>query len=152
MGIEGEDIARLGRPRPDAPHEPFGVTQFALRTSRAANGVSRRHGEVARDMWQGLWPGRPVEEVPIGHVTNGVHVPTWVGPAMRELLDRHLGGCWMPRSADPETRSATDATPDEELWAVRNHQRAELVESVRNKSVADRLARSEPLEYVEAAA
>ena len=59
--------------------------------SRAANGVSRRHGEVAREMWQALWPELPVDEVPIGHVTNGVHVPTWIGTPMRELLDRHLG-------------------------------------------------------------
>jgi starch phosphorylase len=81
-----------------------------------------------------------------------VHVPTWIGREMRELLERHLGSDWMVRSADPETWSAIDAIPDAELWAVRNHQRAELVEYVRYKSVADRLARSEPLEYVEAAA
>ena len=70
-------------------------------------------------MWQGLWPGRGVDEVPIGHVTNGVHVPTWVGPAMRELLERHLGADWMVRSADADTWAAIDAIPDEELWAVR---------------------------------
>jgi starch phosphorylase len=103
-------------------------------------------------MWQSLWPGRPVDEVPIGHVTNGVHVPTWVGPAMRELLDRHLGPDWMTRSADPDTWAAIDDIPDEELWAVRQRQRDELVEYVRHKSVADRLARTEPREYVEAAA
>jgi starch phosphorylase len=152
LGVTVDAIVRRGRTNPDDDWEPFGVTQFALRTSRAANGVSRRHGEVAREMWQGLWPGRPVEEVPIGHVTNGVHVPTWIGREMRELLERHLGADWMVRSADPETWSAIDAIPDEELWAVRNHQRAELVEYVRYKSVADRLARSEPLEYVEGAA
>src|SRR3954470_20851534 len=152
LGVDAGAIIRRGRTNPDDQWEPFGVTQFALRTSRAANGVSRRHGEVAREMWQGLWPGRPVEEVPIGHVTNGVHVPTWVGPEMRKLLERHLGADWMAHSAEPETWAAIDAIPDEELWAVRNHQRAELVEYVRYKSVADRLARSEPLEYVEAAA
>jgi starch phosphorylase len=103
-------------------------------------------------MWQGLWPGRPVEEIPIGHVTNGVHVPTWVGPAMRELLDRHLGSDWMLRCADPETWAAIDAIPDEELWAVRQQQRSDLVGYVRRKSIADRLARTEPREYVEAAA
>jgi starch phosphorylase len=103
-------------------------------------------------MWQGLWPGRPAEEVPIGHVTNGVHVPTWVGGPMRELLERHLGADWMARAAEPETWAAIDGIPDEELWAVRQAQRAELVGYVRYKSVADRLARSEPREYVEAAA
>jgi glycogen phosphorylase len=152
LGVDVDAIVRRGRTNPDDGWEPFGVTQFALRTSRAANGVSRRHGEVARDMWQGLWPGRAVEDVPIGHVTNGVHVPTWVGPRMRELLDRHLGADWMTRSADADTWAAIDAIPDEELWEVRQRQRAELVEYVRSKSIADRLARTEPREYVEAAA
>jgi starch phosphorylase len=152
LGVDVGAIIRRGRTNPDDDWEPFGVTQFALRTSRAANGVSRRHGEVAREMWQGLWPGRPVEEVPIGHVTNGVHVPTWVGPPMRALLERHLGADWMARSADADAWAAIDAIPDEELWEVRQRQRAELVSYVRYKSVADRLARSEPREYVEAAA
>jgi starch phosphorylase len=152
LGLDVDTIVRRGRTNPDDDWEPFGVTQFALRTSRAANGVSRRHGEVAREMWQGLWPDRPVEEVPIGHVTNGVHVPTWIGPAMRELLDRHLGGGWMDRAGDREAWAAIDAIPDGELWEVRNRQRAELVEYVRYKSVADRLARTEPLHYVESAA
>jgi starch phosphorylase len=152
LGIDPEQIIRRGRTHPDDAWEPFGVTQFALRTSRAANGVSRRHGEVAREMWQELWPGRPVDEVPIGYVTNGVHVPTWVGRPMRELLDRHLGEGWIARAADPETWAPVDAIPDEELWAVRSRQRSDLVEYVRRRSVADRLARSEPLEYVEAAA
>ena len=79
LGVDLDTIVRLGRTRPDDDGEPFGVTQFALRTSRAANGVSRRHGEVAREMWAALWPDRSVDEVPIGYVTNGVHLPTWVG-------------------------------------------------------------------------
>jgi starch phosphorylase len=152
LGIDADAIIRRGRTHPDDTWEPFGVTQFALRASRAANGVSRRHGEVARDMWQALWPGRPVDEVPVTHVTNAVHVPTWVGDPMRELLERHLGEGWMERAADPETWAAVDDIPDAELWAVRSRQRAELVEYVRSKSIADRLARSEPREYVEAAA
>jgi starch phosphorylase len=152
LGLDPEEIIRRGRTHPDDGWEPFGVTQFALRSSRAANGVSRRHGEVARDMWKELWPGRAAEEVPIGHVTNGVHVPTWLGRPMRELLDRHLGEGWIEHSAEADTWAGVDAIPDEELWAVRCRQRAELVEYVRTKSVADRLARSEPREYVEAAA
>jgi starch phosphorylase len=152
MGMDVDAVIRRGRTNPDDVHEPFGVTQFALRASRAANGVSRRHGEVAREMWQLLWPGRPVAEVPIGHVTNGAHVPTWVGGPMRELLDRHLGEGWMMRAADVDTWSGIDGIPDDELWAVRQRQRADLVEYVRRKSVADRLARSEPLHYVQAAA
>ncbi len=152
MGVDPDEIIRLGRTRPDDEGEPFGVSQFALRTSRAANGVSRRHGEVARGMWHDMWPDRPVEEVPIGHVTNGVHVPTWIGGPMRELLDRHLGEGWLDRAADPETWAGVDTISDEELWGVRSRQRAEFVEYVRGKSVLDRLGRDEPRSYVEAAA
>jgi glycogen phosphorylase len=152
LRTDGEAIVGLGRTHPDDGGEPFGVTQFALRTSRAANGVSRRHGEVARRMWQGLWPGRDVEQVPVTHVTNGVHVPTWVGPPMRELLDRHLGPDWMKRCAEADTWAAIDAIPDAELWAVRQEQRRRLVDFVRERSLDERLARGEPRRYVQAAA
>ena len=152
LGVDPMEIIRLGRTRPDDDGEDFGVSQFALRTSRAANGVSRRHGEVARRMWQDLWPGRALDEVPIGHVTNGVHVPTWIGSPMRELLCRYLGDDWLDRQADPATWAGVDDIPDEELWEVRCRQRATLVDYVRTKSVTDRLGRDEPRNYVEAAA
>jgi starch phosphorylase len=152
LGTDPAEVIRLGRTRPDDEGEPFGVSQFALRTSRAANGVSRRHGEVARAMWKDLWPGRAVDDVPIGHVTNGVHIPTWLGGPMRELLDRHLGEGWLDRAADPATWAGVDGIPDEELWAVRCRQRTEFVDYVRSKSVLDRLGRDEPRSYVEAAA
>jgi starch phosphorylase len=151
-GVDPEAIIQLGRTRPGDAGEPFGISQFALRASRAANGVSRRHGEVARGMWNDLWPERAVEEVPIGHVTNGVHVPTWLGGPMRELLDRYLGGGWLDHQADPATWAGVDDIPDEELWAVRGRQRADFVSYVREKSVLDRLGRDEPRDYVEAAA
>jgi starch phosphorylase len=150
VGLELDRAIRLGRSRPNDDGEPFGVTQFALRTSRAANGVSRRHGEVARGMWAALWPDRPLEEVPIGHVTNGVHLPTWLGDPMRGLLDRHLGEGWLDRAADPTAWAPVDAIDDADLWAARREQRAELVAWARERSMADRLGREEPREYVEA--
>jgi starch phosphorylase len=149
LGVTAADVIALGGSGPD---EPFGVTQAALRLSRAANGVSRRHGEVAREMWSGLWDGRPVEDVPIGYVTNGVHVPTWIGKSIRELLDRHLGDGWLARAADPETWAALDAIPDAELWEARGRQRGELIGFVRERSTADRLGRGDVREYVQAAA
>ena len=105
-----EALVRRGRTHPDEAGEPFGVTQFALRSSRTANGVSARHGEVAREMWQDLWPERAVADVPITHVTNGVHIPTWIGEPMRALLDRHLGdglGGARRRPGDLGRRSTT---------------------------------------------
>jgi starch phosphorylase len=151
-GCEVDALVALGQGDPNDPGEPFGMTEAALRLSRAANAVSRRHGEVARQMWHRLWPGSHPDEVPIGHVTNGVHVPTWVGGAMRELLHRHLGAGWEQRAADPRTWEAVDSIPDEELWAARCRQRAELVALVRERSVTERLLRGDLREYADAAA
>jgi len=151
-GTDVGQVVRLGRTHGDDEGEPFGVTQFALRASRAANGVSLRHGGVSRGMWHGLWADRPVEDVPITHVTNGVHVPSWVGAPMRRLLDHHLGAGWALRGDEPALFAAIDAVPAEELWAVRSEQRASLVDYVRDRSQLDRIARGEPREQVEAAA
>jgi starch phosphorylase len=152
LHLDGEAVARLGRSHPDEPAEPFGVTQFALRTSRTANGVSRRHGEVAREMWVDLWPELPAAETPIRHVTNGVHVPSWIGAPVRGLLDRHLGPGWLARAADPETWAPVAGIPDDELWAVRREQRAKLVDYVRQRSPLDRLGRGDTAGYAAAAA
>jgi starch phosphorylase len=152
VGMPVEDLIALGRTHPEDQGEKFGVTQAALRVSRAANAVSRRHGEVAREMWSALWPDRSVDEVPIGHVTNGVHFPTWVGEPMRELLARYLGEDWLERAADPEAWSGVDQIPDAELWTVRERQRADLIEFIRERSVTDRLVRGDARAYVEAAA
>ena len=151
MGLDVDDLVRRGRTNPDDEGEPFGVTQFALRSSRTANGVSARHGEVAREMWHGLWPDRALEDVPIGHVTNGVHIPTWIGKPLRELLDRHLGDGWMDRAVEPGTWDAVEEISDADLWAARSEQRRELIELVRARSVTERLARGDTAEYVRAA-
>src|SRR6478609_5080495 len=152
LGIDPAEIISLGRTNPEEEAEPFGVTQFALRTSRAANGVSRRHGEVAREMWHPMWADRGVDDVPITHVTNGVHIPTWLGKPIWQLLDRHLGEDWLDRATDPATWTAVDDIPAKEIWAVRTQQRAELIEYVRHRAVVDRLERDEPAPYAEAAA
>jgi starch phosphorylase len=152
LGADPQTIMRLGRHHPDDGAEPFGVTQFSLRMSRAANAVSRRHGEVARDMWQGLWPGRNVDAVPITHVTNGVHFATWVGPAMHRLLDRRLGEDWWHRASDVAVWEGLDDVSDAELWEARCEQRADLVAFVKERSGIDRLAERQPRAGIEAAA
>ena len=151
LSMPDGDWLALGRTNPGDPHERFGVTQAALHMSRAANAVSRRHGEVAREMWNVLWPDQPTEQVPIGYVTNGVHVPTWLGAPMRELLDRHLGEGWMGHSADPATWAGVDGIPDAELWAARRAQRAALVDFIGRRSASDRLMRGDVAEYIDAA-
>jgi starch phosphorylase len=145
-------VIALGRSDPADDRQPFGVTQAALRMSRAANAVSRRHGEVARRMWAPLWPDRPEEEVPIGYVTNGVHVPTWIGDPMRELLGRYLGEDWLQRVAEPQLWEGVEGIPAGELWDARERQRRALVEFVRTRSTQNRLLRGDAREYAEAAA
>ncbi len=152
LGSDAHAALALGRAPGVDSTEPFGMTDLALRTSRAANAVSRRHGEVARAMWAHHWPERRIEDVPIRHVTNGVHAATWLAPPMRELLDRYLGPEWIEHPADPWRWRPVDSIPDEELWAARCRMRAELVDFVRARSIADRLARGEPIDYVERAA
>jgi starch phosphorylase len=152
IGIPRALFYDLGRFTPGDPGEPVSITPLALRTSRAAIGVSRRHGIVARGMWQRLWPERAVDEVPIGHVTNGVHTTTWMALAMQALLDRHLPGDWRIRVADADLWQRLRTIPNEELWATRATLRRRLVERVREKSVHDRLSRGEAPDYVEAAA
>jgi glycogen phosphorylase len=150
LATDREGFLAAGRIDPSNHDEPSGMTPLALRSSRHANAVSRRHGEVAREMWQPLFPGRPVDEVPIGHVTNGVHVPTWLRGPMRELLDRHLGDGWLPRADRPETWEPVNDIPSAELWETRNSARRQLVEMVARRAVGDRLRRGEPLDYAAA--
>jgi starch phosphorylase len=152
LGCPIDQLTALGHDHGADPSAPFGVTQAALRMSRAANAVSRRHGEVAREMWNPLWPECDLQDVPIGHVTNGVHVPTWLGSPMRELLDRHLPEEWCDHAAAPEVWAAAQALPSDELWAARRRQREDLVAFVRARSVADRLGRGDLRGYVDAAA
>jgi starch phosphorylase len=151
-GVNPASVLALARPRPTADTGEFGVTPLAIRLSRVANGVSRRHGTVTRATWHALYPDRAVEAVPIGHVTNGVHLPTWMAPAMRDLLLRHFGAGWESRASDPSTWDHLEEVPDEEIWAVRQGLRRELVLYARERSTADRLGRGDSIEYAEAAA
>jgi starch phosphorylase len=151
-GVPASTVVALGRTHLDHEDEPFGVTQLALRLSRAANAVSQRHGEVARAMWHELWPARAVDGVPIGHVTNGVHVPTWIGAPIRELFERRLGPDWIAKAVEPALWKGIDEIDDAELWQARNRQRAELIAMLVARSARERLLRSDTREYVAAAA
>ena len=101
LGISQQKLMELGRENPGDQNEDFCMTVLGLRLARRANAVSALHGEVSRRMWTGLYPGKPEDEVPIGHITNGVHVPSWLAPQMFRLYDRHLGTGWQENNADP---------------------------------------------------
>lgn len=151
LGITKQTFFDLGRVNPGNPHEPVSITPLALRTSKKAIGVSRRHGAVSRALWRALWPDKPVEEVPIGHVTNGVHVPTWMAAPMQTLFRQQLGPNWSHQILEPGFLDQLDKIPDEELWQARCALRKRLVDFVRVKSVRDRLSRGEDPSYVLAA-
>jgi starch phosphorylase len=152
LGIPRATFYGLGRLVSTDATEGSSLTLLALRTSRISNGVSRRHAGVVRATWRGLGDGPGEAELPIACVTNGVHTETWMAPAMRELLARHLGSAWRERLGEGALGERLAAIPDAELWAVRSTLRRRLIEYARERSVRDRLGRGEPPEYVEAAA
>jgi starch phosphorylase len=151
LGIDDARFLDLCRTRPGTDEWP-GMTPLALRLARRANGVSALHGEVARAMWRPLYNDAPADDVPITHVTNGVHLPTFLAGPMRELLDRHLGEGWLARASAPATWEPVDDIPNAELWAARRAAREQLIEFVRAKTVEDRLLRGEDPGYVTLAA
>ena len=101
----------LGRVDPQNADESFCMTVLALKLCRIANGVSSLHGVVSREMWACLWPWRSVEEIPIGHITNGVHVPTWLAGQMRVLYDRVLPENWLRRTGEADVGEVSRASP-----------------------------------------
>jgi starch phosphorylase len=132
LGLEPADVLEAGRA---ADAGRFELTPFGIRSSAAASGVSRRHGQVARSMWQHLFPGVGEDDVPVAHVTNGVHLPSWIAPPVRAMLDRHLGHTWVERASDPDAWLGVDAIPDEEVWAIRAEARADLIAFLRDQGI-----------------
>ena len=112
----------------------FNMTALALRTSGAVNGVSQLHGEVTKQMWQPIWPGIPYEQLPVQHITNGVHAPTWMSSEVGSLLERHLGADWLERHDDAALADRVMEIPDEELWAARQALRAFLFNFIRERA------------------
>jgi starch phosphorylase len=112
----------------------FNMTALALRSSAEINAVSKLHGEVTRSMWSPMWPTVTADEHPVGSITNGVHVPTWLASDISELLGRHLGTDWLDRHDDPAVLDGIRQIPDEELWAVRQALRRYLFTFVRERA------------------
>jgi starch phosphorylase len=149
LGISHEDLMNLGRVTPHNIGEDFCMTVLALKNSRRANAVSSLHGQVSRAMWTGLYPGRSEEAVPIGHITNGVHVPTWIAPQMRQLFDRHIGPDWIRNSSDPKVWETIESINDGELWETHQILKARLISFVRHRAVRQSERRGEPKEVVD---
>lgn len=148
MGLSEDGLLALGRTNPSDPHEGFCMTILALKLSRRANAVSSLHGQVSRAMWTPLFAGRSEEQVPIGHITNGTHVRSWLAQQMHQLYDRHLGPGWTERCAEPATWDAIESIDDGELWETRQTLRTELIEAARLRAARCADERGEPIKFV----
>jgi starch phosphorylase len=132
LGLDREIFLQLGT-HPEKPHG-FNMTAFALRLSDQRNGVSRKHGEVANQMWQSLWPDKLATDRPIDSITNGVHVPTWIEPKMELLLNKHLPNKWLNCHDDLALWTKVDSIPDEELWKTHVWLKIKLFEVIRERA------------------
>jgi glycogen phosphorylase len=133
LALSPEQLLALGRENASNQSETFCMTVLALKLSRRANAVSSLHGQVSRAMWTDLYPGAGEHRVPIGHITNGVHVQTWLAPQMHKVYDRHLGPDWPERCAEPQCWDDIDGIDDGELWETHQALKARLIDFVRRR-------------------
>jgi starch phosphorylase len=126
LKITRDQFVELGRDN-QPWGEGFSMPVLAFHLSNGRNAVSELHGEVSRKMWNFLWPDKKVEDVPIAHITNGVHVGTWMARRMRNLFERYFGSEWWQELDDMALWSQIDQIPDGEFWAVRRHLRRKLM-------------------------
>ena len=142
LGISSPEFLALGKQDPRNDSEEFCMTILALRLASARNAVSELHGVVSRQMWNRIWPGLPEKEIPIGHVTNGVHYRSWVSNEMNQLYDRYLGPKWREEPADVRLWHRVQSIPAVELWRTHERRRERLVAYARRQLRAQLAARS----------
>jgi starch phosphorylase len=130
LGISADELLQIGALREDS-HPLFHMTGTAIRLSARVNGVSRKHGEVSRELWHPLWPRLTADQVPIGHVTNGVHLPTWMASRMLELLDSHLGDGWIELCDTPGFWDGVLTLDDSEIWQIHLEMKRGLLTYIR---------------------
>lgn len=133
LGINRQKFLALGRMLPDDDNESFKMPILALRLSSFVNGVSKLHGQVSREMWGALWPGVPVDEVPIISITNGIHIKNWLSEEMGSLYERYLGPNWADETMDKSVWDNVDQIPDEEFWRAHQRCKGQLMVFARNR-------------------
>ncbi len=133
VGISFDEFMGLGREDPNNSSETFCMTVLALKLSCKANGVSRLHSKVSQNMWKKVWPDLPLEEIPIMHITNGVHVPSWISIELSVLYDRYLGPQWAEDPDCDKVWKQVDDIPESELWRTHSRRREALVAFTRRK-------------------
>jgi starch phosphorylase len=151
LHISYEQLMGLGRVEPHNQAEPFCMTVLALKLSRRANAVSSLHGHVSRRMWANLWPWRVEEEIPIGHITNGVHLPSWLAWQMRQLYDRNFPVDWIKRMGEAEVWQGIHQVDPGELWETHHALKNMMLAFVRRRVSRQCRRRGESDDAVEAA-
>jgi len=152
LGLSQQEFLALGRVDPTNNDERYGLTPLAIRMCRSTNGVSRKHAEVSRALWQKLWPGKKLAEIPITHVTNGVHAPTWIAPLLRALYEKHIGKDWETQLRDRALwEKGVARISDEDLWEAHSLLKQYLVAFIRHRSFRSRQVASEDAYYTEEA-
>ncbi|MBW2411177.1 MAG: alpha-glucan family phosphorylase [Deltaproteobacteria bacterium] len=151
LGVSAKEILSWGQAQgPDANGE-LSMFILAIHMAQFCNGVSRLHGNVARRMWAHVWPGRPEDEVPITHITNGVHVSSWISVENALLFERHLGPDWYLSTQNQETIDRIDEIYDEELWRAHEMSRSRLIRTCRKLMVKQYSRRNAPKKVIEEA-
>lgn len=133
LGISYEQLVSFGRVEPTNQSEPCCMTVLGLKLSRRANAVSALHGQVSRRMWAQLWPWRSEEEIPIGHITNGVHIESWLAWQMEHLFDRHFPNGWLEHSGKAEVWQNIYRVDPGELWETHNVMKNRLFSFMRRR-------------------
>ncbi len=144
LGAKTDEILSWGQPQGSGPEAPFSMFVLGLRMSQYHNGVSELHGQVARRMWSHVWPGWPEDEIPISHITNGVHIPSWISVENALLFERYLGPDWYLNSWNPESVKRIDEIYAEELWRAREMSRSRLVRNCRKLMIKHYQRRNAP--------
>jgi starch phosphorylase len=148
LGLGHDEFLGLGRVDPANGGETFCMTVLALKSCRRANAVSSLHGQVSRAMWRELYPGVNVQHVPIGHVTNGVHVASWLAPQMRRVYDRHFGTDWPARATSPDLWEGVEQIDDGEIWETHQTLKNQLIATARRRAVRFASSRGESAEAI----
>ena len=151
LRLKREEFLGLGREVPGNRKEPFCMTVLALRLAKYCNGVAALHGQVSREMWLKVYGAKRADDVPIGHVTNGIHPRTWLAPEMEPLYDRYLKPNWNGAGPDDDWWKNVDKIPAAELWRMRSLLRKRLVTYIRTQLRAQILHRAGPIEDLIAA-
>ncbi len=148
LELSPQEFLALGSQPSSENGDSFNMTVLALRLCKSANGVSKINGEVCRQMWSSLYPDYSIDEVPIGHVTNGIHVCTWTAPLMTDLYAQYLGDDWTERVTDEQMWARVDRIPDREMWWRHQRLQERLIAFVRSYVQQTRQKRGDSAESI----